>query len=105
MSQVIDHEHATGDARPPAHDPGRTRRLVLAIVALGLLLGAVAGWSAFGLFSPASPDDQRSLYAQGARWDAIAEDARGRAEARRLDIERQRWEAKADLYAPGWRAR
>jgi hypothetical protein len=104
MSQVIDHEHATGDAEPPAHDTGRTRRLVLAIVALGLLLGAVAGWSAFAMLSPASPD-QRSLDAQGARWQAIAEDALGRAEARRLDIERLRWEAKADHYAPGWRDR
>jgi hypothetical protein len=106
MSQVIDQRSATGDAGPPPHDTGRTRRLVVTIVALGLLLGAVAGWSAFAMFSPASPD-QRSLDAQQARWEAAAEEAAERAatEVRRLDVERQRWEAQADHFAPGWRDR
>jgi hypothetical protein len=104
MSQVIDHEHATGDAGPPPHDTGRTRRLVLAIVALGLLLGAVAGWSAFAMLSPTGPGE-RSLEAQQARWEAAADAAARADEARRLDVERQRWEAKADHYAPGWRDR
>jgi hypothetical protein len=105
MSQVMDHRPATGDAGPPPHDTGRTPRLVLAIVALGLLLGAVAGWSAFSMLSPAGPSE-RSLDAQQARWEAVAEDSAARAaDARRLDAERQRWEAQADEHAPGWRVR
>jgi hypothetical protein len=103
MSQVIDRRSTTVGSGPHLHGTGRTPRLVVAIVALGLLLGLVAGWSAFALYSPAGPE-QRSQDAQTARWEAAAEDALARAaDARRLDIERQRWEAKADRFAPGWR--
>jgi uncharacterized membrane protein YccC len=103
MSQVIDRRPPTTDAGPRPRGTGRTPRLVMAIVALGLLLGAVAGWSAFALYSPMSPE-QRTHDAQTARWEAVAEDALARAAAaRRLDIERRRWEAKADHFAPGWR--
>jgi hypothetical protein len=101
MSQVMDRGPAGTAAAPPRRDANRTRRLVLAIVALGLLLGAVAGWSAFALISSPSPDD-RGFDAQRARWEGLAEEA---ADARRLDVERQRWEGQADRFAPGWRER
>jgi hypothetical protein len=106
MSQLIEQRPVRGDAGPRPHDSGRGRRLVMAIVVLGLLLGAVAGWSAFAMLSSADPAD-RSVEAQQARWEAAAEQeaARAAAEARRLDIERQRWEARADHFAPGWRAK
>jgi hypothetical protein len=106
MSHVIDRRPIAGDAGPQPQGTSRTRRLVMAIIALGLLVGAVVGWSAFTMLSPTVPGE-RSLDAQRARWEAAAEDAAERAapETRRLDIERQRWEAKADHFAPGWRER
>jgi hypothetical protein len=106
MSQLIEHGPATEEPRPPSPDTGSARRLVLAIVVLGLLLGAVAGWSAFAVLSPPSAEE-RSVEAQRARWEGLAEEAaeRAEAEARRLDVERQRWEAQADRFTPGWRDR
>jgi hypothetical protein len=103
MSQLIDRGPATGDERPHRHDTRPARRLVLTIVALALLLGAVAGWTAFTVFSPPS-SEERSLDAQRARWEGLAEQAIERAEAEaRSGIERQRWEGQADRFAPGWR--
>jgi hypothetical protein len=102
MSQLLDRGSATADAGPRRHDAGPTRRLALSIVALALLLGAVAGWTAFAVFSPTGPS-QRSLDAQRARWEGIAEETLERAEAEaKLGVDRQRWEGQADRYAPGW---
>ena len=106
MSHVIDRRPTTGDTGSQPPDIGRARRLAVAIVALGLLLGAITGWAAFTMFEPPGPSE-RSLDAQQARWEGAAEKAleRAEAEAHRLDVERRRWEAKADHYAPGWRER
>lgn len=87
-------------------DTGRTRRLVVAIVALGLSLGGVGGWAAFAVLEPDGPDEPDPS-AEQVKWEADAEEACEHAvgEARRLDVERRRWEAQADHYAPGWRER
>jgi hypothetical protein len=100
MSQLMDRRGASTTVHQ-RDGTNRTRRLVLAIVALGLLLGAVAGWSAFALVSSPSAGD-RSVDAQRARWEGVAEES---ADARRLDVDRQRWEGQADRFAPGWRDR
>jgi hypothetical protein len=106
MSQVMDHGATTGDPRPPTPDTGSGRRLVLAMIVLGLLLGAVAGWSAFAVLSAPSAEE-RSLDAQRERWEGIAEEeteraGTGRAAAdARFDIERQPWEGPTDRFVPG----
>ncbi len=97
MGHIIDSE---------LHDNGRPPRLVAAIVALGLLIGGVGGWSAFALLEPASAHEP-SLSVEQAKWEADAKEAceGAVAQARRNDMERRRWEAQADHYAPGWRER
>jgi hypothetical protein len=105
MSQVL-HEKAGTSLRPGAEAGGARRprrRLAAAVVGLGLLLGAAAGWTASTVFSPAP--DARSNAAQTARWQGSAEQFAERAEARRLEAERRRWEAQADHFDPGWRDR
>lgn len=106
MGDIIDRRPAIGEVGFQPHDVWRTRRLVVAIVALGVFLGGVGGWSAFAMFEPAGADEP-SLSAEQAKWEADAEEACEHAvtEARRLDVERRRWEAQADHYAPGWRER
>lgn len=102
----IDRKLTTGAAGSTRHDNGRPPRLVVAIVALGLLIGGVGGWSAFALLEPAGAHEP-SLSVEQAKWEADAREACEEAvrEARRLDMERRRWEAQADHYAPGWRER
>jgi hypothetical protein len=107
MSQVLHDRTGTTPAGAGAPDPGRGRRpIVAAIVGLGMLLGAAAGWTAVATFAPDDlPADLRSLTAQQARLDAAAEYHERLAEARRWDAEQKRWEAMADHFAPGWRER
>jgi hypothetical protein len=105
MSQVL-HEKAGTSPRPGAEVGGASRprrRLAAAVVGLGLLLGAVAGWTAFTAFSPAP--DVRSNAAQTARLQGAAEWFAEQSEARRWETERLRWEAQADHFDPGWRDR
>jgi hypothetical protein len=109
MSQVL-HEKPEADPRPgtEAGASGRPRRrLATGVVALGLLLGGAAGWTASTLLT--QDPDARILTAQTARLqgaaDRYAEQAEQRAEAQRWEVERQRWEAQADHFDPGWRDR
>jgi hypothetical protein len=105
MSQVL-HEkpgppvgrtaETSGGRRPP-------RRLAAAVVALGLLLGAAAGWSATSLLG--EDPVARSNAAWTARLEGAADRFEEQAETRRLDAERRRWESQADHFDPGWRER
>jgi hypothetical protein len=105
MSQVL---HGKPDTSPRsgavATGSGRPRRgLAAAVVALGLLLGGAAGWSATAML--AEDPGVRSNAAQTARLQGAADRFAEQAETRRLDAERERWEAQADHYDPGWRER
>ena len=66
--------------------------------------GGVGGWAAFAVLEPDGPDEPGPS-AEQAKWETDAKEACEHAvrEARRLDVERRRWEAQADHYAPGWR--
>jgi hypothetical protein len=106
MSQVL-HEKPETSPRTGAvpTGPGRPRRrLAAAVVALGLLLGAAAGWSATTMLGQ-DYSDERSNAAQTARLEGAAKRFEEQAEMRRWDVERQRWEAQADRFDPGWRDR
>jgi hypothetical protein len=105
MSQVL-HDQLDTTSSPPAAatGSGRPRRhLATAVVALGLLLGATAGWGATTMLGqdPAA----RSNAAQTARLEGAADRFEEQAELRRWEVERQRWEAQADHFDPGWRER
>jgi hypothetical protein len=105
MSQAL-HEKAGTSSRAGGEVGGarRPRRgLAAAVVGLGLLLGAAAGWTAFTAFSPAP--DARSNTVKTARWQGAAEWFAEQSEARRWETERRRWEAQADHFDPGWRDR
>jgi hypothetical protein len=105
MSQVL-HDEPDTSSRPAAvaTGTGRPRRhLATAVVALGLLLGATAGWGATTLLG--QDPDARSHAAQTARWQGAADRFEEQAELRRWEVERQRWEAQADHFDPGWRDR
>jgi hypothetical protein len=109
MSQVLhDKPEAPQRSGAEAGASGRPRRrLAIAVVALGLLLGGAAGWTASTLL--ADDPDARVLTAQTARLqgaaERYAEQAEQRAEAQRWEVERRRWEAQADHFDPGWRDR
>jgi hypothetical protein len=105
MSQVL-HEKAGTSPRPGAEAIGTRRprrRLAAAVVTVGLLLGAAAGWGATTILGP--DPDARSHTAQTARLQSAAEGFAEQSEARRWEVERQRWEAQADHFEPGWRDR
>jgi hypothetical protein len=107
MSQVL---HEKPDTSPRAGavatGSGRPRRgLATAVVALGLLLGGAAGWSATTMLGP--DPDARSNAAATARLEGAADRfaEQQQDELRRREAERQRWEAQADRFDPGWRER
>jgi hypothetical protein len=107
MSQVV-HDKPDTSPRPGAVATGSgrpRRRLAAAVVALGLLLGAAAGWSATTMLG--QDPDARSHAAQTARWEGAADrfEAQQQDRMRRWDAERRRWEAQADHFDPGWRDR
>jgi hypothetical protein len=104
MGHIIDRELTTGAAGSTLNVNARPPRLVAAIVALGLLIGGVGGWSAFALLEPARAHEP-SLSVEQAKWEADAKEAceDAVAQARQDDMARRRWEAQADHYAPGWR--
>jgi hypothetical protein len=105
MSQLLHDEPDTSQrAGAVSTGSGRPRGLVAAaVVALGLLLGGAAGWSATTMLG--RDPDARSHAAQTARLEGAAERFEEQAEMRRWDVERQRWEAQADHLDPGWRDR
>jgi hypothetical protein len=108
MSQVL-HEKPDTSSRSGAvaTGSGRPRRgLAAAVVALGLLLGATAGWGATTMLGQ-DHDASRSNAAQTARLQGAADRfaEQQQDELRRREAERQRWEAQADHFDPGWRER
>jgi hypothetical protein len=104
MSQVLHDQPDTTPSPEPCHRFGAAAaHLATAVVALGLLLGATAGWSATTMLG--QDPDARSNAAQTARLEGAADRFEEQAELRRWEVERQRWEAQADHFDPGWRER
>jgi hypothetical protein len=104
MSHTLQEKTAATVGRSRSPEPGKSRRrLVAMIVGLALVLGGAAGWTVSNSLSSGSQD--RSLEAQQARLQGAAEHHEQLQDARRQEVERLRWEAQADRYAPGWRDR